>query len=509
MKNQPVPLCLLLGCWVGVALSPAIAQADVAPIPNVITLNATQGEQVTRTLVLQPTAPLRNLRAIAVDAQTADGESVLPAEAIALRALPSQISQNGVVTIPLEFDLRSVPSGEFTGQVLLTYDGGRQAIPVIVRVKDPWVVPFLTLAGGVLLGMAVSAYGQQRKVEDELTITVENLCEQINLSQNDARSFWQRASDELKLAQNAQRTQNLTDTQQFLNKARLVWNHWIQHRANWKEQFQYYDLLRDRLNTYQAEFPAFLGITIISRDLDKAFREAPDFEHPKDFQKKLDILAQQLNACLNEQQKIAQLQELESSRNTSTLEQAFTMSVTAFSGVQNVVPPPTNNQTLQIDAEIVALQRRLYQLNPSDNKAFQALRQDIDKIAENLKALGAVSVPFIEKSLEEQSATPDFVPNAPSISSSLVTASPLQKWGKAIANLGQTAKGRLLLFNTASGLITFIVLAGGGFSELYLSKPAFGAQGWGDYFSLLALGFGAEVARNGLTQTAQKNEPKP
>lgn len=36
------------------------------------------------------------------------------------------------------------------------------------------------------------------------------------------------------------------------------------------------------------------------------------------------------------------------------------------------------------------------------------------------------------------------------------------------------------------------------------TKPTFGANGWGDYFALLALGFGAEATRNVVTQVARK-----
>jgi len=33
-----------------------------------------------------------------------------------------------------------------------------------------------------------------------------------------------------------------------------------------------------------------------------------------------------------------------------------------------------------------------------------------------------------------------------------------------------------------------------------------GANGWGDYFALLALGFGAEATRNVVTQVASKTD---
>jgi hypothetical protein len=50
------------------------------------------------------------------------------------------------------------------------------------------------------------------------------------------------------------------------------------------------------------------------------------------------------------------------------------------------------------------------------------------------------------------------------------------------------------------------VLTGGGFNQLYWAKPTFGANGWGDYFALLALGFGTEATRNVVTQVANKSD---
>jgi hypothetical protein len=76
-----------------------------------------------------------------------------------------------------------------------------------------------------------------------------------------------------------------------------------------------------------------------------------------------------------------------------------------------------------------------------------------------------------------------------------------------VASLWLTPKGRLRLFQLSTYLISFTVLAGGGFDRLYASKSTFGSNGWSDYFSLLVLGFGAEATRSVVTQVAGKKEP--
>jgi hypothetical protein len=53
----------------------------------------------------------------------------------------------------------------------------------------------------------------------------------------------------------------------------------------------------------------------------------------------------------------------------------------------------------------------------------------------------------------------------------------------------------LEVFTWVSYAVAVALLAGAGFGELYFLKPTFGANAWGDYFSLLAWGFGAEATR--------------
>ena len=152
-----------------------------------------------------------------------------------------------------------------------------------------------------------------------------------------------------------------------------------------------------------------------------------------------------------------------------------------------------------------ALQQRLYTLQLSEDNELQTLAADINTARENLKSLGATALPSLQAKGVGEGSPPELglIPEPSSGSKPRVMAS---QWGSRISNLWRTAPGRLRLFYAASYLISFILLAGGGFNELYLSKPTFGAKGLGDYFSLLVLGFGAEATRNVITQVAQKTD---
>ncbi|MDF5726662.1 MAG: hypothetical protein PUP92_01145 [Rhizonema sp. PD38] len=58
-------------------------------------------------------------------------------------------------------------------------------------------------------------------------------------------------------------------------------------------------------------------------------------------------------------------------------------------------------------------------------------------------------------------------------------------------------------FNWLSYAIAVSLLAGAGFGQLYATQPMFGANGWSDYFTLLAWGFGAEATRDAITKVVR------
>ncbi|MEM9808863.1 MAG: hypothetical protein AAF959_26715 [Cyanobacteria bacterium P01_D01_bin.56] len=188
-------------------------------------------------------------------------------------------------------------------------------------------------------------------------------------------------------------------------------------------------------------------------------------------------LAQKFNKSLQLQKQVEHLQDL-----ATTLE---------------------SDQPADWDDKIDQLQQKLYTLQLSDEIEFSTLEPELNDTEEKLKTSGAKSLGLMQpKSLgANTSAELELVPTSLSVPT---VSSNSKKWGKIISDLWQTAPGRLRLFYASSYLISFLLLAGGGFNEPYLSKPTFGEKGLGDYFALLVLGFSAEATRNVLTQVAHK-----
>jgi hypothetical protein len=457
--------------------SPTLAQADIIATPKTVTINAVKGESITRTISLRVAQDTKDVKVIALDAFSADNTVVLPAKAIQITAPPTQINADRLTTFPVTLNLQSVPSGEFTGEILLTSPGSEKSIPLIVRIKDDWVYPLATLLLGVSLGMAVSAYGSKGKLSDEVIVNLQNLRTQIEPDKIAARSFWERTNILLNIAQQALDGKQVTTAQTNLDNAKTNWNKWLQQRSNWLLQFDYYDNLCQRIKADDLNKNSTLYLQAIARDLNQTLLSAPDLSTPSDLQKNLTIVSEQLNRYISLN---TQLEKLKLSINT--LE---------------------GDRLKEWEDKATDFASQLQTLIPSQNVEIQTLQTAINTGIETVKGLG-VPVFTESKSLDIE---PALVLQAPAVQSTLPSANfALRSW-TIFASLWLTPKGRLRLFQLSTYLISFTVLAGGGFDRLYASKSTFGSNGWSDYFSLLVLGFGAEATRNVVTQVAGKKEP--
>lgn len=479
MKTWPGQFLNILLVAAGLWLCPKEAQAELTITPRVVTIQAVKGDLANRTLVLQPTEAVTELKAIALDAYANDDSAVLPADAVTFGTVPDQIPANTPIQVPIRVALSQAQSGEFTGEIRLTHAEGSESIPITLRVKDPWPLPLVTLLIGIAIGMAVSTYSSQGRLFDEVRVSLENLQRQIAPDQDAARSFGERTQMHLTLAQQAQAAKQLTEAQTALGKARTTWHQWLQHRPNWQIQFNYYDDLCDRIKTQQTRLPTFLLLQAMSRKLAVTIQTAPDVDHPNHFQQQLDTLAKQFNTALRLQEQLERLQNL----------------------TADLAPEKAPDWEEKIDT----LQQRLYTLQLSEDNELQTLETDIKTTKEDLKAQGATTLPPMQAKSIGGATSPEagLIPAPSSVPSPLTKPN---QWASAISQLWRTASGRLRLFYASSYLISFILLAGGGFNELYLSKPTFGEKGLGDYFALLVLGFGAEATRNVITQVAQKSD---
>jgi hypothetical protein len=465
--------------------SPANAQAPaptpIETFPSSLTLTGTRClfrtcEQP-HSLTLRSSGTLSNIEVVPLPLSNADGLN-LPATAITAAPIAQLQGTNPVITIPLQFNPLVVPSGEYSGEVLVNYPGGSQRVPVVIRVKDHWLLPLLVLFAGVMLGTAVSAYRDQGRPRDQVIARIGVLRSQM-LSDPQVDGVFQDAIQEQLIdVETSLQRQQWESGESAIAQAEQIWIKWRKGRSDWLALIDYRDQLLTGLNKLGIE-TAF--VRKLLQQCNEVIKKMPGLSEPTQLREHLDAIAQQSNQYAQMMPKMQQLTEL--------------------------------SQTLP------------------DDESAKTIRHQIQKIQQYMTEINPI--PFIEgsdltASLQTQLKQMASVDQA--MDSTIATATPLIPTRRGMEQVGrgssaaifatpfaiapatrplslerqiQKANRRLRVFVWTSYAIAVTFLAGAGFIELYGDKPTFGANPWRDYFTLLAWGFGAEATRDAVTRTVQ------
>ncbi|MBD2578386.1 hypothetical protein [Oscillatoria sp. FACHB-1406] len=475
-RNQVLLLgfiLLFLG-WELAIPSKVYAQTETLTEPTQITVVGMRGTVVTRNLFLRTATPITKLDLIPLDLNRGDGGSVFPAQAIALENISRDETKPNAIAARLKFNLQQTSSGEFTGKLRLSYENGEEAIPVTIKVKDPWFLPLLILVLGTILGVSVSMYRSQGRPRDEILVRVSQLRAQM---QEDAefaefKSFKSRLDSFLVDVRMALQGERWEDAQNTLAQAELVSNKWIKGREDWSAQLDYYKKIEQRLDGLDENLPFVQGV---ARGLEDAMRDAPDLESPVKLRDRLQEIAEQVNVYLPLQTQLKELLDL----STQLSEES----------AQSWQP------------KIQSLQKQIVNLKPADLAQSAALEAELEtaiaEIAEQIArqtdslSFGINDMEDPRKGSQFRSAVVNLLAPAPSTRT--------LSWEEQASG----ANKRLQIFTVTSYVIAIAFLAGAGFSQLYIDKPTFGDNPWKDYFALLAWGFGAEATRDAVTKVVQ------
>lgn len=468
MKQLGLVGLIVLTTWIALIVG-VRAESGVTPTPDQITVAGERGAVEARTLLLQATDPITGLRVISLDLQRADGATVLPAGAIRAALPADEIAAGSLLTIPLTIDLHDVPSGEFQGRLLVHYHAGALTVPLTVTVKDPWWLPLPVLFVGVGLGVVVSRYRAQGRPRDQVLMRVGQLRAQMRGDADLVEPFQARIEAHLVDVESGLQAENWEGARAAVERAEAVWTRWRKGREDWLAQFAYYAELVESL---QKE-PDAPYIQAVRRVLEDTRREAPEMEGPPKLRKRLDAVARQINRYRRLE---SQLDELNALRNR--------------------LPAEQTEQAEQWRVKTLGFQRRLHDLDPNDEAAYGTLQKEVE---EAISELG------------QQIAQADRLESAVTFSKGgrdlgavvrhLFAPPPAAREITEEATTG--AARRLRCFTWASYGIVVALLAGAGFGELYVANGTFGANAWGDYFALLAWGFGAEATRAAVTEVVR------
>ncbi|MCA9874329.1 MAG: hypothetical protein KC441_11760 [Anaerolineales bacterium] len=448
----------------------AVAQAQGSFTPAQITVSGTRNTVAHRVVQLQTTAPLTDVRFLALDIPQTAGDAVLPARAIQATLPVTRLATNSFLTIPLTIDLAGVPSGQYQGEAQVWHQEGVISLPVTVNVKDGWFGPLLVLLIGILLAVGVSYYRAKGKPRDELLVRVGVL--QTGIRQDAALDGQFRARIEAALVdvETALRAEKWEPAQAALDQAEGVWNRWRKGRADWLAQLAYVTTLRQGIQDLHA--PQSRYLQRIERELTAVTRRAPDMEKPENLRTELEKLADQIN-------RYAKLR-------------------TAGDTIGQTINQLPVNERPSWQQRAADWQQQLDELEPGNETTWTALQTAMRAGQQELAQAIAAH--------QSQDETLESLPQAAvkGILGQQMLAALLPLPAATIslddAQAAANADWRLRLFRWVSYGLVIILLAGAGFAELYIGKATFGANAWGDYLALLAWGFGAEVSRTAVVE---------
>lgn len=430
--------------------------------PTQLIVTGTRGAVEKRHLLLRTSEPITELQLIALDLNRIDGAAVFPATAIDAVFPTDAMDADDLLTLSISIHLQDVPSGEFQGDLLVSFQQGTITVPITVRVKDPWIGPLIVLLAGVGLGIGVSVYRTRGKPRDELLIRIGEMRSQMRSDKELVDEFRSQIKSSLIDVEVATQAENWQEADQAFQQAEQIWRRWRKGRTDWLKQFAYYANLNEQI---EALNPDAFYLRTIRRALEDVARLAPTLDGPDKLRDQLDALAREIEDYV---QLKHMLDKLNSLRDQVGEQQHEEWRLRGLS-----------------------LQRRLDGLNPDDENALLSLQEDVNAAFVELTSLIPQSEALVpSKATEKTGGTTviNFIPLAP-------VAHPLPE-----EETLSRAQLRLKWFTLTTYAVAVILLAGAGFGELYVTNATFGANAWSDYFALLAWGFGAEAARASVTE---------
>mgnify|MGYP006266949735 CR=1 FL=1 len=459
---------------------PVLAQqTEVTISPAQIDIVGMKGSIVTRRLFVKTPQPIERVQLIPPDLNRSDGTEILPpaavqipgtlseqskdqCEASTIQKIAASPEKSNEAILPVCFDLSQASSGEFSSQLQLSYQGGQQLIPIIVKVRDFWLLPLAVLFVGTGMGIAVSAYRAQGQPRDEVLVRVGRLRGEMQEDTElvEAPSFQEQIEAHLYDVKMGLQGDKLEAAQNGIEQAEQVWAKWIKGRTDWLNQLAYWQEVNQRLQDLNPNIPY---VQTVRREMEAVRGEASGLEGPDQLRDRLDELAGQINRFLQVQALGKQLRDL-----------------------WGQLP---SEEKPNWESKILAWERQIDRIQPSE------LMQDTTLVAEMEGAIAEIS-----QLVAQQSGTSVMAKGILSIPhlAPAPSARPLS-WERQISGAG----GRLRWFTGVSYAIALLFLTGAGFNQLYVDNPTFGANPWKDYFALLAWGFGAEATRDAITKMLQ------
>jgi hypothetical protein len=289
--RRPVPGTLRLPVTLTMRNQPVLALVTAGTIK----VAAMRGDVVPRTVLLQETAgglPAAGLQTLSTDLSTAAGTVILPAARVQVSLPVTQVTGGGLLPLSLTFDLRDVPSNDYSGNVLVTDENHNLVtIPVQVTVKDHWLLPLAVLVLGVILGLSLTAYRTYGRPRDRLLIRMADIRERLATENHPFLTA--SVERQLQLVEDAVAGQRWEEGDAAATQAEALITRWRQERSDWLLRLAERAALQARL----AALPAEVAQSAIARALRLQLEQIDleDFAGAEALQQTLAVIDGQLH----------------------------------------------------------------------------------------------------------------------------------------------------------------------------------------------------------------------
>ncbi|MGC9348823.1 MAG: hypothetical protein ACP5JG_11835 [Anaerolineae bacterium] len=513
--------------------SPVAGQETITLTPSQLNIAAIQGQSVSRTLVIRASEEMAAIEIVPmVLAGAQDGDN-FPTDFIEIGLETDNLPANGILSVPLRFNLARVEPGQYNGQLLINYRGGSRSLPVRMSVKAPPWLPLVVLVLGVALGIAVSAYRARGRPRDEAMVRLGQIRTQMKVDEelrDLGTPFMRRIESELADAEVALEGQQWDRAQEAIQRADEIWARWRSGRPDWIVQLKAYHQFIQRLEEIGADIHYIAELQMAAED---AYQEIPELEEPQRFKAELSPLREKTNAYLELNARIEMLRH--HSAHGAAQAEVFLRQLRHLSPQSPQSDEVYDNLRHQVDStllrqrklELMALlatyRERLSAEPPSgdlpepeqfkeriDSLPTEADSAYLDLQQELTVAIQGLTPPTAESTILESSGALRSGAGAGAVAKGLpqlVTPQLLTRLPEVrVRSLEEqtiVAGRRLRWFAWLTYGTAVILLALAGFVELYATRPNFGANGAADYFALLAWGFGAEATRSAISDMVQ------
>jgi hypothetical protein len=470
----------LLSLTTVLTIAPTLAQTKSSNQPTAkvvsgdIFVAGTRDRLETRTLVLKANSQLRNFRLSSTDLPQKDGSNVFPARQIQPEiASRPDVPAGETLSIPIQFDLRKAnSSGDFRGNLVIQHEEGELFVPVMVQVKDGWLLPLLLLLSGVGGAILLANYLTDSVDRTDMLVEVGRLRTQMQADAQVPAEFKAKIAAYLADVEAALEWQHRDKADDAIALAKATWERWRSARLDWLQLFHY---KAEELDTplgpeIPTDTPYGRGL---QHNLSRLQQEITHYDSCLKWAEQLDEVRKQLERYLQVQNQISQLV-----------------------GLRDRLDYPASPGIISA----IDFDNTLNNLLPEDQAGLSTLENSLSTTLDELKQ---------QLISTGQPLSPEFsLGSARTLLSPVKLIPPPPKVPKVGVNLDtidlETNQWKRQSYQWAGRAIGLGLLCGIGFHQLYWAKPTFGANWVGEGISLVSWGFGAELSRKSLSKLLQQ-----